>query len=149
MTLAPGDDVTCTITNDDVPARLTLVKQVVNDHGGTALATAWTLTADGPTPGVTGAVGDPSVTDAPVSAGAYDLSESAGPAGYTASDWSCVGGSLSGATVTVALGEAATCTISNDDSPATLTLTKVVVNDDGGTSLCPTGCSRPSGRRPG
>ena len=52
MALALGESATCTITNDDIPAKLTLVKQVVNDDGGTAAATAWTLTATGPTPGV-------------------------------------------------------------------------------------------------
>src|SRR5262245_65502453 len=56
------------------------------------------------------------------------------PAGYTAGAWSCAGGSLQGATVTVALGEHATCTITNDDQPAQLTLVKRVVNDNGGTA---------------
>ena len=71
---------TCTIVNDDIPATLTLVKQVVNDDGGTAVATEWTLTATGPTAGVSGPTGDPAVTGVPVSAGSYDLSES-GPVG--------------------------------------------------------------------
>ena len=52
VTLALGESATCTITNDDIPAQLTLVKEVVNDDGGTAAATDWTLTATGPTPGV-------------------------------------------------------------------------------------------------
>ena len=55
--------------------------------------------------------------------------------GYAASAWSCVGGTLSGSTVTLALAESATCTIVNDDIPATLTLVKQVVNDDGGTAV--------------
>ena len=72
-------------------ASLTLVKQVVNDDGGTAAATDWTLTAAGPTAGVSGPTGDPAVTAAAVAAGTYDLSES-GPVGYAASAWSCEGG---------------------------------------------------------
>ena len=40
---------TCTFVNDDQPATLTLVKTVTNDNGGTALPTAWTLAATGPT----------------------------------------------------------------------------------------------------
>ena len=36
MTLDEGDDVTCTITNDDVAPTLTLVKSVTNDNGGNA-----------------------------------------------------------------------------------------------------------------
>ena len=79
-TLALGESATCTIVNDDIPATLTLVKQVVNDDGGTALATDWTLTATGPTAGVSGPTGDPLVTGVPVSAGSYALSES-GPVG--------------------------------------------------------------------
>ena len=35
ITLLPGDDKTCTITNDDIAPKLTLVKTVVNDNGGT------------------------------------------------------------------------------------------------------------------
>ena len=112
--------------------QLTLVKQVVNDDGGTAVATDWTLTATGPTR-VSGPSGEPAVTAVPVSAGAYVLSESTTP-GYAASAWSCVGGTLAGASVTLALAESATCTITNDDVPATLTLVKQVVNDDGGTA---------------
>ena len=49
ITLAMGDDVTCTITNNDKAPSLTLVKQVVNDNGGTAVAGDFTLTASGPT----------------------------------------------------------------------------------------------------
>ena len=121
VALALGESATCTIVNDDVPATLTLVKQVVNDNGGTAAATDWTLTAAGPTTGVSGPTGDPAVTARPVSAGSYDLSES-GPAGYAASAWSCVGGTQTGASVALAFGESATCTIVNDDIPAHLTL---------------------------
>ena len=52
----PRRHATCTITNDDQPATLTLVKTVTNDNGGTAVPTDWTLTATGPTPisGTTG-----------------------------------------------------------------------------------------------
>ncbi len=84
VALALGESATCTIVNDDIAASLTLVKQVVNDNGGTAAATDWTLSAAGPTAGVTGPTGDPAVTAAAVAAGTYDLSES-GPVGYAAS----------------------------------------------------------------
>ena len=47
VTVALGDDITCTITNDDNAPKLTLNKVVVNDNGGTALESAWTLTATG------------------------------------------------------------------------------------------------------
>ena len=47
--------------------------------------------------------------------------------------WACDWRSLVGS-ITLALGEAATCTITNDDSDATsLTVVKTIVNDNGGT----------------
>ncbi|MBD7917157.1 VWA domain-containing protein [Cellulomonas sp. Sa3CUA2] len=135
--LANGTDVTCTITNTAQQSTLTLVKQVVNDDGGTAAVTDWTLTAAGPTAGVTGVTGDAAVTDAPVAVGDYTLTE-AGPAGYTAGDWACATDEaalpVSGGVVTIGVGQDATCTIVNDDQPGTLTLVKEVVNDQGGTA---------------
>ncbi|MGV1027457.1 MAG: VWA domain-containing protein, partial [Dermatophilaceae bacterium] len=133
VTVPTGGNVSCTINNNDQPGTLTLVKQVVNDNGGTALATAWTLSATGPTPGVSGPTGSAAVTNRTVNAGGYVLSESALP-GYAAGSWSCTGGTLSGTTVTVSNGAAVTCTIVNDDQPAHLTLVKNVINDNGGTA---------------
>src|SRR5262249_48882415 len=63
----------------------------------------------------------------------YVLSET-GPAGYAAGAWSCAGGALQGATGTVALGGHATCTITNDDQPARLTLVKRGVDGNGGAA---------------
>ena len=130
VTLAEGDEVTCTIVNDDQPARLTLVKRVVNDNGGTAVATEWTLAADGPTP-LTGTTGDPAVTGAQIDAGSYELSESDGPDGYDTGNWDCTGGIVTGTEVSISLGAEVTCTITNDDQPAELTLVKEVVNEWG------------------
>ena len=45
-----GQEANCTITNDDITAHLTLVKTVTNNSGGTEAASAWTLSAGGPTP---------------------------------------------------------------------------------------------------
>jgi Prealbumin-like fold domain len=128
VTLAPGDVKSCTITNDDTAGHLKLVKKVVNDAGGTAVDTDFTLSANGPTPisGKGGADGD-------VSAGSYTLSETT-LVGYKAGSWSCVGGTLAADTLTLALAESATCTIINDDIAPTLTLKKIVVNDNGGTA---------------
>ncbi|HEY5117515.1 MAG TPA: hypothetical protein VIJ00_18475, partial [Nakamurella sp.] len=134
LVLALGQSATCTINNNDQPATLTLVKTVTNNNGGTAAAAAWTLSAGGPTP-ITGTTGSAAVTNAQVSAGTYTLSESNGPAGYTAGSWSCTAGTLTGASLVLALGQSATCTINNDDQPATLTLVKTVTNDNGGTAL--------------
>jgi large repetitive protein len=49
ITLTSGQNVKCTINNDDIAPKLTLNKIVINDNGGTAPASDWTLTATGPT----------------------------------------------------------------------------------------------------
>lgn len=130
LTLGLGDVVVCTVINDDMPASLTLVKEVINDDGGAALSTDWTLSADGPTP-LSGATGSDAVTDAAVDPGTYLLGET-GPAGYSAGEWVCDGGTLVGDAVTIALGDDVVCSIVNDDIPATLRLVKQVINNDGG-----------------
>ena len=133
VTLQPGQSVTCTISNDDDPGNLTLVKSVTNDNGGTAQATDWTLSAAGPTP-LSGTTGGAGVTGVDVTAGVYTLSEIGGPAGYTAGSWSCTAGIMAGDQLTLANGESAICTIVNDDDGANLTLVKSVTNDNGGTA---------------
>jgi hypothetical protein len=114
-------------------ARLTLVNDVINDNGGAAVAEEWILTATGPTDisgtGPTVASGDGFET------GRYDLSVSDGPSGYSASQWTCVGGTqIDRDTIDVAAGDDVTCTIRLDDNPPSLTLVNQVVNDDGGTA---------------
>jgi uncharacterized repeat protein (TIGR01451 family) len=116
VVLALGQSATCTISNVDQPAHLTLVKTVVNTQGGNALNTAWTLTATGPTT-ITGHTGTPAVTGVAVSVGTYTLSEADGPAGYSASAWVCSAGTLDGARLTLALNQSATCTITNTFVP--------------------------------
>src|SRR5207247_998083 len=127
LTLALGESATCTINNDDQTSHLKLVKTVTNDNGGTKNTTDFTLSAAGPTP-ISGAGG----AESDVNAGTYTLTETNVP-GYTASNWSCTSGSLTGNQLTLALGHSATCTITNDDQPGTLIVNKVVINDDGGT----------------
>ncbi len=126
-----GNTTTCTITNDDQPAQLTLIKQVTNNNGGNDSASAWTLTALGSST-ISGVTGSSSVTNASVSAGIYTLSES-GPTGYEAGDWVCDGGTQDGNQIQLDNGQSATCTITNDDITPTLTVVKNVINDNGGT----------------
>src|SRR5204863_486831 len=68
VTVVAGQNKTCTLTNNDQTAHLTLVKTVTNNNGGTAVATDFTLSAAGPTP-VSGAGG----ADKDVNAGSYTL----------------------------------------------------------------------------
>jgi len=98
-------------------ATLTLVKVVVNDDLGSAVAGDWDLTADGPTD-VTGVANTLSVTSQTVTPGSYNLSETGGPSGYVASDWVCVGADsqTDADTVEIGLGDNVTCTITNDDA---------------------------------
>jgi cysteine-rich repeat protein len=111
----PGTPSVC--TQEGEATSLTLVKQVTNDDGGTALPSAWTLSATGPTP--FSGPGPTVSSGGSFAAGTYDLAESGGPAGYTASAWVCAGGAQNDAnTITLALGEAATCTITNNDLSA-------------------------------
>ena len=100
-------------------ATLTLLKTVDNAFGGSAVDTDWTLEAVGPE-SVSGAEGDPDVTANTVLAGTYDLSESGGPLGYSASAWDCSGTGTQDDddTITLADGEELTCTITNtEDDP--------------------------------
>ncbi|MBW9211783.1 VWA domain-containing protein, partial [Mumia sp. zg.B21] len=114
VTVGPGEAVTCTFVNDDDPAQLTLRKQVESGAtGATDVPADWTLTAtpDGiaeqdPVSGN----GEDGVTDENVISGTYELTE-AGPGGYDAGDWSCegAGGTLEGASLTLANGADVTC----------------------------------------
>jgi hypothetical protein len=131
ITLATGNSATCTINNNDIGATLTLVKVVTNDNGGTKTTSDFPLTASGPVT-ISGVSGSSAVTGRSVNAGTYALTEQT-QTGYTASSWSCSGGTQSGANITLGLGGSATCTISNNDVGPTLTLIKTVTNDNGGT----------------
>ena len=139
--IAPGENKTCTLVNGDTDGNTSLVlnKVLIKDNGGTAMESDWTLQAtDGITtlegPGGPGSIDVQSGADFPV--GTYTLSEFDGPDGYSASPWSCVGGIFDPGTsqLELAFGEAATCTIINDDIAPTLTVVKQVINDDGGTA---------------
>jgi len=119
VTVNSGHIGTCTLTNTWEHATLSLEKIVVNRYGGTQPATAWTLSASGPTAGVSGPTGDPRVTGATVQPGTYRLAEH-GPSGYDASPWSCRGSGgaevpVTDARVSVAPGADVICTITNHD----------------------------------
>jgi hypothetical protein len=89
-------------------ATLIVVKQVVNDNGGTAVASDWTMTVTGghATPATFPGAAAPGTT-VTLDAGAYAVSES-GPSGYSsAASANCAG--------TIAAGETKTCTITADD----------------------------------
>jgi sugar lactone lactonase YvrE len=110
------------------PPRLVVVTEVVNDDGGTAVASDWTITVSGTDPSPAGFPGaGPQGTAVTLGVGTYTVS-AAGPAGYTtALSAGCAG--------TIAPGGEITCTITIDDRPATLVVVNQVVNDDGGSAV--------------
>jgi len=112
-TITAGEQKTCTITNDDVPATLTVIKHVVNDNGRSKTAGDFTLTITGVTAsgGNSFAGSESGVTKTLLSVGSYGVSEAAA-LGYALKSLSvdCAG--------VIALGEHKTCTVTNDDVPS-------------------------------
>ncbi|GAB3379520.1 galactose oxidase-like domain-containing protein [Lysobacter fragariae] len=109
------------------PAMLTINKIVVNDDGGSKVASDFSFSVNGAAPVAFEADGSNVLS---VPAGAYTVTEPA-TAGYAASLSNCSG-------IVLAAGGSATCTITNNDqapASATLIVNKVVVNDDGGSKV--------------
>lgn len=108
--------------------KVTLVKSLTNDNGGTSTVPNWTLTAAGPTTGVSGITGNTAVTNKMILPGNYTLSET-GPSGYTAEAWTCVSAAgvvpVVDGVVAIAFGTNVTCTVNNNDKPGAVSWTKV------------------------
>src|SRR5207237_481423 len=82
-TISAGQTKTCTITNDDQPAHLIVIKHVVNVNGGKATASQFSMKINGivvqgvnPFPGA-----ESPGTNKTVNAGSYTVTET-GPSGY-------------------------------------------------------------------
>lgn len=112
-----------------------MIKQVKGIEGGLATSDVnpqdWTLTASGPTDGVTGVTDADEITEAAVAPGEYVLTEQAtgeGPANAydKLGNWSCVinDGSpfdlLEDSTVKVGPGESVVCTVTNQAAEITI-----------------------------
>jgi len=111
ITLAPGDNKTCTITNNDLVANITLIKNVINNNGGTATAgSAWGLRIDGNIV--------PNNSSVAVTANVAHTINEDGRTGYhfvsITGNAKCP--AVLGGTATLDEGEAITCTITNDDN---------------------------------
>ena len=137
ITLGLDEEATCTITNDDIAPKLHLRKIVVNDNGGTKTVADFTLSANGTgSNDLTGTT--PVDSGAGLKADTWALSET-NVYGYTASAWSCVGGTQNGSNITVGIGGEATCTITNDDQPGTIIVKKNAKPDQGSFAFTTTG----------
>lgn len=95
----------------ELTAHLVVIKHVINDEGGSAVAGDFTITVSGVTvvggnafPGAE----EPGTTKTLSSVGDYSVEETAGPAGY----YVLYSADCSG---TIALGETKTCTVTNND----------------------------------
>ena len=135
LTIKPGSDVTCAITNDDVAPSLTLTKLLTNDNGGDKTIADFDIAIDG----VEVVSGAPNLVAANTGIVISELVLD----GYAAGDWVCTdstglttglpaAGAAAGETITLAEGAIVSCEITNDDIAPLLTLTKTVVNDNGG-----------------
>lgn len=107
-----------TTVNPAPTGTLTVVKQVINNNGGTRTVSDFRLFVDG-TPITNGVA----TTMAP---GTHTVSEQNLP-GYTAA---FSGDCNTGGQVTMNTGESKTCIITNDDQPGSITIIKDVLPDD-------------------
>lgn len=114
--------VTVTVIPLPVAPTLTLIKNVTNDNGGTAVPGDFQAKIDGSNV--------PWTVAQTLSVGAHTVSET-GMTGYTASAWG--GDCAADGTITLAAGENKTCSITNDDQPGTLIVQKVLTQNDGRT----------------
>jgi uncharacterized repeat protein (TIGR01451 family) len=104
-----GDSASCTVTNALKAAPiLIVVKHVINDNGGAAKASNFTLSVTGSSPAPASFPGDEEGTVVTLLPGAYSVHEAAA-AGYTTT-------MNEGCTGTLAhYGDKATCTVTNND----------------------------------
>lgn len=123
VVLNAGDNVSCTITNSDIQPKLTVTKVVNNTHGGTKVVADFPLFVD--------ATGVTSGVQNGFNVGTYTVSET-GSAGYTGV---ITGDCSANGSVSLALGDVKSCTITNSDTQPQLKVVKVVVNDNGGSKV--------------
>jgi hypothetical protein len=119
-----GETVTCSITNNDDPAHLILIKHVDNGGGAGKVASQFILNVSGVTfagsPSVTGAE-SPGVNETLTSVGSYNVTEPADPDYVTSYSADC--------NSSIALNETKTCTITNTRR-GKITITKDSIPDD-------------------
>lgn len=116
VTVPAGEHYTCTFRNGDVAPTLTLVKEI-GGNGDQTLVDAWTLTAsDAEGAALSGTNGVNGEVEAGVD---YTLNEElidadgAGRAYYQEGTWTCTNEDGTDGSVTLALGEDVTCTVTN------------------------------------
>jgi hypothetical protein len=125
IALGEGDDATCIFYDAQTSATLTVIKSVVNSHGGTKVASDFSITVTGTNPSPSTFNGSTTGTTVTLGAGSFSVDEGT-HTGYTVSySTDCSG--------TIAAGDSKTCTVTNTDIAPKLTITKIVDNTAGGT----------------
>lgn len=110
VTLTSNANVICTITNNDIAPRLTVIKHVINDNSGTQNAGNFTMNVTGANVAPNASFpGSETGTTVTINAGSYSVGENT-VTGYASSlSQDCTG--------TIALAQTKTCTITNNDVP--------------------------------
>lgn len=148
-TIGSNGNLTCTKTNSDIPldhGAITVIKHVVNTHGGGLSASNFTIHVTNDGIDVSGSPASGTELGqlfTLASSTSYTVSEDTPASGYAETGISCVpiggGDTLIGETsVTIANlpdQKAYICTITNDDLPGTLHVVKTLINDNGGTAV--------------
>ena len=145
-----GGTFTITVGNSITRDRgsLTIVKNVVNDNGGTATVSAFGLNTNAGSLTFDGGVANGTTTTytsqkITVATGAYTLKES-DVYGYTEGAWSCTNGTANPTTynsgsVNVDKDKDVVCTITNDDQPGTIVVIKNAKPAQGSFAFATTG----------
>ncbi len=115
VTLANNETKYCTITNNDLPANITLFKNVINDNGRNVQPTAFKLRIDGGL--VQHNTSEEVTSNAPhtITEDGHPLYSFVSMVGTSSYGKSCP--SVLGGTITLDEGETILCTITNDDKP--------------------------------
>jgi hypothetical protein len=140
------------LMDNPIASSLTVEKIITSNNGGTADLGDFAITwDDGGGPYAVAWSDDTQTSGFEVvanSAGTYTLAEGT-VTGYTNGTWSCsdadgavtvtpASNNYDDAEVTVGEGQAVTCTITNTDDPASLTVSKTIASDNGGMATLAT-----------
>ena len=126
FTVEASTTTACTITNRQRRGSIRVIKQVVNDNGGTAVASDFTIALGDSANTTFAGVANPGTTYSFDEGYTFSVTEIGLPAGYAQISAS---GDCSGA---IAADVTKVCAITNDDIAPRLTVVKHVINDNGG-----------------
>jgi uncharacterized cupredoxin-like copper-binding protein len=133
-TLNFNNEVTCTYTNSDIQPKLTVIKHVINNNGGSASASDFSMSVSGTNVSQTLFAGSEAGVTLTLNQGAYSVSENGPVTNYLATLNNCVG--------SVHVGDEKVCVITNDDIGPKL---RIIKNTIGGDASFPIVLTWPEG----